>query len=110
MKRPICAECNQKHASVNYTYKNKRYYRKKCDSCIRKSKKIVPPAPNWVKAGYKKKLQCDKCKFKARWHSQLVVYYADGDLTNTKLINLKTICLNCVVIIEKGDMPWIKTS
>ena len=108
MNRPICNQCNQRHVAINYKRNGKTYFRKQCDSCIRSKKKIKPAKPNWTKVGYKKKLVCDKCGFKARWHSQLVVYYSDGDLTNTKLINLKTICLNCTVVIEKGDMPWAK--
>lgn len=108
MKRPLCAACHQRPASINYKRNNKTYYRKKCDTCIREDRGISPPKPNWTKVGYKKKLVCDKCGFKARWLNQLVVYYVDGDMTNTKLINLKSICLNCTVVIAKEDMPWAK--
>jgi len=51
---------------------------------------------------------CDKCHFKARWAKQIIVYYVDGNLKNTKLSNLKSICLNCSVSVEKQDMPWVK--
>jgi len=66
------------------------------------------PKPSWVKAGYKKKLVCDKCGFTARWANQMVVYYVDGNLKNTSLINLKSICLNCTVVIEKQGIPWAR--
>lgn len=108
MERPLCAVCNQRPASINYKKNNKTYYRKKCDGCIRDSRKIKKPVPKWSKDGYTKKLVCDMCAFKAKWHNQLVVYYTDGNMNNTKLINLKSICLNCTVVIEKQGMPWVK--
>jgi len=64
--------------------------------------------PNWTKTGYKKKTECDKCHFKARWGKQIIVYYVDGDLKNTQRTNLRSICLNCAVAVEKQDMPWAK--
>jgi len=108
MNRPLCKNCSQKPASINYKRKGKTYYRKKCDSCIRKVKNMRPPVPNWSKAGYKKKLICDKCAFKARWLGQIVIYYVDGNMNNVKLANLKSVCLNCTILIEKGDIPWTR--
>ena len=107
-KRPICIKCLQRHAGINYKRNGKTYYRKKCDTCIREAKAIKPAKPNWTKSGYKKKMVCDKCHFKARWGKQILVYYVDGDLKNTQLSNLKSICLNCSVAVEKQDMPWAK--
>lgn len=109
MKRPICTKCGQRHVSINYRRGDKTYYRKVCDTCIRASKAIKPAKPRWAKIGYKKKLVCDKCHFKARWTKQMIVYYVDGDLNSTRLSNLKSICLNCSVSIEKQDMPWVKS-
>jgi hypothetical protein len=60
----------------------------------------------WKKAGYKKKPTCDRCGFRARHHSQLMVYHTDGDLNNCELINLKTVCLNCIVEITRLELPW----
>ena len=108
MKRPLCIVCNQRHAGINYRRNGKTYYRKKCDTCIREGRGIKPAKPNWTKSGYKKKIVCDKCGFRSRWAKQIVVYYVDGDLNNTKQNNLKSICLNCSVAIEKQDVPWIK--
>lgn len=108
MKRPLCKQCHQKHAGVNYKKNGRTYYRSKCDSCLRLAKKEKPPKPNWAKSGYKKKMTCDRCGFKARWAKQIVVYYTDGDLNNTKRNNLKSICLNCTVDIEKQDIPWVQ--
>ncbi len=108
MSRPTCKICLLKPASINYHRNDKTYYRKHCDSCARKKKKMKPPVPNWTKAGYKKKLVCDKCGFKARWLSQILVYYVNGDMNDCRLTNLKSVCLNCTVVIEKGDIPWSK--
>ena len=108
MNRPLCKECNQKHVAVNYIRNGKTYYRSKCDSCLRLAKKKKPPKPNWSKSGYQKKMVCDKCGFKARWADQIIVFYADGDLKNTKKNNLKSICLNCTIELDKQDIPWAK--
>jgi hypothetical protein len=57
-------------------------------------------------SGYKKKPACDRCGFKARHTTQLLVYHVNGDLNDCELRNLKTVCLNCVVEITKLDLPW----
>ena len=108
MERPICPKCHQRHVGINYIRHGKTYYRSKCDSCIRGKKGKKLPKPNWAKVGYKKKMVCDKCGFTARWPGQLVVYYVDGDLNNTKLTNLKSVCLNCTVVITKQGIPWAR--
>ncbi len=108
MNRPICQVCKQKPCGINYIKEHKKYYRSKCDSCIRKAKKIDVLKPRWAIKGYKKKLICDKCKFRAKWAKQILVYYIDGNLNNTNLSNLKSICLNCSVAIEKEDLTWVK--
>jgi hypothetical protein len=107
-RRPICKSCSQRHVGINYKRNGKTYYRSKCDSCIREAKKNKPAVPNWARGGYKKKMECDLCHFKARWGKQIIVYYVDGDLKSTQLNNLKSICLNCAVVVEKQDMPWAK--
>jgi hypothetical protein len=35
-----------------------------------------------------------------------LVYHVDGNLNNTGLRNLKTICLNCVEEVSRADLPW----
>jgi hypothetical protein len=34
------------------------------------------------------------------------VYHVDGDLNNSSLRNLKTVCQNCVVEIKKLNQRW----
>jgi hypothetical protein len=36
----------------------------------------------------------------------LLVYHIDGNLNNSGLRNLKTICLNCVEEVKRADLPW----
>jgi hypothetical protein len=78
-----------------------------CTWCLNKSKKKRAPTPLWKTAGYKKKPTCDRCGFRAKFAAQLLVYHADGNLHNTGLRNLKTVCQNCVVEIAKTDLPWV---
>jgi hypothetical protein len=106
MTRPICQACNQRVRAVNCYREGRVYYRSRCDYCIRKNKKIKAAEPRWKSAGYKKKNQCDRCGFKAKYSNQLLVYHVDGNLNNNGLRNLKTVCLNCVAEIKKLDLPW----
>ena len=106
MNRPLCEACNTRLAAINCNYNNKTYYRKRCDHCIRKNRKKKPAVPRWKKLGYKKKLICDRCGFRAKHSAQTFVYHLDGDLNNCNLNNLKTICLNCSVEVMKLDLPW----
>jgi hypothetical protein len=108
MNRPLCAVCLQNPAAINYHSKDKTHYRKLCDQCIRKGKKIKPTAPAWFKSGYRKKERCEKCGFRAKYpEDQFRVFYLDGNLKNNSNINLKTICLNCQQEIFKGNLSWI---
>ena len=34
------------------------------------------------------------------------MFHVDGNLANSNLRNLKTICLNCAVDIKRADLPW----
>lgn len=77
-----------------------------CEYCIKLKRKIKVPSPKWKLDGYKKKSTCDRCGFRAKYAAQLLVYHVDGDLNNTSLRNLKTICQNCVVEIAKSTLPW----
>ena len=104
--RPLCEACKRKFSAVNYRKNDVTHYRKRCDSCIRKNKRKKPAEPKWTKAGYKKKLICDRCKFRAKSAKQTLVYHRDGDLSNCSLNNLTTICLNCSVEIMMLDLPW----
>jgi hypothetical protein len=104
--RPLCGACNKKPVAVNYTQRGKTYYRSRCDSCIRKKRNIPAPVPQWVKAGYKKKTVCERCGFKAKYKEQMFVYHIDGNLNNTALSNLKTVCANCQIEIAKEGLGW----
>jgi hypothetical protein len=75
-------------------------------ACARAGKKIKPNKPRWQLAGYKKKANCDKCNFRARYSSQLLVIHIDGDCNHVNFLNLKTLCLNCWAAAKKEDQPW----
>ena len=106
MKRPICLSCHQRLCAVNYYRNGVPHYRSRCENCIKRSRKIKPPAPRWQSAGYKKKPACDKCGFRAKYSAQLLVYHVDGNQHNADIKNLKTICQNCAVEIIRLGLPW----
>jgi len=104
--RPLCTVCQSKPKAVAYHKYDRVYYRARCNACIRRDKKIKPQKPRWQTAGYKKKPTCDRCGFRARHPTQLTVYHVDGDLNNCETLNLKTVCLNCVVEVVRAELPW----
>ncbi len=104
--RPMCNVCNQRPRAINCYRGSQVYYRSRCDHCIKKNKKIKVSAPRWQTKGYKKKLTCDRCGFRSRYSTQLLVYHVDGNLNNCGLRNLRTVCLNCVEDIKRCDLPW----
>jgi len=100
--RPLC-KCGQRPAAINY-YKNGRtYYRKLCEVCLKFGK---PSVPKWKLSGYKKKDVCEKCGFKSKHSEQFNVYHIDGDLNNSRMGNLKTICANCQRVLQKEGVRW----
>ena len=104
--RSLCPTCNARPVAINCVKNNKTYYRKQCDVCLRKGKKIKAKPAAWVLSGYKKKSQCEKCGFIAKHSDQLQVFHLDGKLKNTAWANLRTICANCAVEIYKSKLPW----
>jgi hypothetical protein len=104
--RPMCLYCNQRPRAIAYHLETRIQYRRLCEHCIRRGRKIKPPDPRWKLSGYKKKATCDRCGFRAKYSAQLVVYHIDGNLNNSNLRNLKTVCQNCVIEIPKLDLPW----
>ena len=106
MQRPICKACDQRPCAVNYYREGVAHYRTRCETCARKGRGIKSRKPRWETAGYKKKPACDKCGFKAKHSSQLLVLHTDGNLNNTELRNLKTVCLNCVADLRRTDSIW----
>lgn len=104
--RPLCPVCRQKPVAVNCIKNDRVYYRKMCDACLRKGKKIKPASPGWARAGYKKKSVCEKCGFKSLYPSQLNIFHLDGNLKNNDWVNLKSICLNCTEEVYKTKLRW----
>ena len=83
MQRPLCVQCNGNPAAVNYKLGNKTYYRKICASCARKGRR-VKEIPGWTRTGYKKKLTCERCNFKAKTSNQMFVFYCRIELNSNK--------------------------
>lgn len=106
MTRPLCPSCSQKPCAINCYRNGQIYYRSRCEQCIKRGRKIKPPNPRWKIAGYKKKPTCDRCGFKAKYSAQLLVMHLDGNLHNTDGKNLRTICQNCVIEVNRLTLPW----
>ena len=106
MIRPICPECKQRPRAVAYHKYDRIYYRSMCTWCLNKSKKKRAPTPLWQLNGYKKKPTCDRCGFRAKYAAQLLVYHVDGNMNNSAVRNLRTVCQNCVVEVAKSTAPW----
>jgi hypothetical protein len=107
MQRPTCLACNQNPSAINYVINGRYHFRRMCDSCIRKGKKLKPVPPAWFRSGYRKKIVCEKCGYRAKFpEKQMTVFHLDGNLRNTDSINLKTVCLNCRVEVSASKLPW----
>ena len=104
--RPICNTCNKNYCAVNYVKNGVTHYRSICDECGRKKAKLKPRKSHWQKSGYKKKATCDLCGFKSLFSTQITVFHVDGNLENTQLANLRSICLNCVEVVKKKEVNW----
>jgi hypothetical protein len=104
--RPVCKACNKNQAAANYWRDGVRHYRSRCESCIRKDRQVRPAEPRWRSRGYVKKTQCDQCGFRAKYSSQITVWHIDGNLNNSELINLKSICLNCIEVVKRRTTTW----
>ena len=104
--RPICQACNQRPRAVAYHRDQKIQYRRLCEYCIKRKRRIPAPVARWKLSGYKKKSTCDQCGFRSKYSAQLWVYHVDGNLNNNNVRNLKTVCLNCTVEITKVDLTW----
>ena len=104
MTRPLCI-CNLRPAAVNYVKNGKTYYRKKCEICL-KHGGVAHGVPRWYKDGYRQKLNCDKCGYKSKHKEQFNVFHIDGNLTNSRPNNLKTVCANCQRVLHKEGVQW----
>lgn len=105
-KRPICKACNRNPCAINYKRNGVTHYRSICDQCGRKRNKLKLRVFTWEKSGYQKKTVCDVCGFKSLFPTQMTVFHIDGNLKNSNLNNLRTICLNCVEVVKKKEVTW----
>ena len=101
--RNLCRECHQRPVAINYYKEGVAFFRSKCDHC---SRNRSDTRPLWVLAGYKKKAVCEKCNFTSKHAEQFNVFYVDGNLTNNRHANLKTICANCQRVLHKDGVKW----
>lgn len=101
--RKLCKNCGQRPVAVNYHKNGKTFYRSKCDHCARG---YESSSPLWAKAGYKKKNNCDRCAYSSKYPEQFNVFHVDGDLTNCKYSNLKTVCANCQRTLHRDGARW----
>lgn len=105
--RPLCTECKSKPRAYGYRKGSKVYWRRKCDSCIRKSKnKKIGGVTALQRSGYSKKSKCELCGFKAVDKAQLDVFFVDGSLRNVNPANLKTVCANCQRLSGVRRLGW----
>ena len=105
MIRPLCNICHGNPAAINYVLNGKKYYRKICASCSRKGKR-TKEMPGWTRNGYKKKLTCERCNFKAKYVTQIFVFYIDGNLKNNNWLNLRSVCANCRIELNSSKTTW----
>jgi hypothetical protein len=106
MKRPLCSVCEKQPCAVNYIKNGVTHYRSRCNQCNRLDKRKKPFVPRWKQKGYKPKTVCDRCGFRAKYPTQIVVFHINGNLNDAAITNLRSVCLNCVVEINKDDLPW----
>lgn len=102
----MCKSCNKNACSINYTRLGKTYYRNKCYHCRKNKPRKKSTVYLWEKAGYAKKPHCDLCGFKSLYTSQIVVFHIDGNLENVLFNNLRSICLNCVEVVNRKEVNW----
>lgn len=101
--RKLCKQCGKRPVAVNYYKKNKVFYRSKCDHCSKGRKETVPL---WTQTNYEKKNSCDRCGFKSPHLEVFNVFHVDGNLTNCRHSNLKTVCANCQRVLHKEGVRW----
>jgi hypothetical protein len=104
MSRPLCI-CGLRPAAINYHKEGRTYYRRKCEICLRYGG-VNKGLPKWYQDGYRMKNLCEKCGFKSSHKEQFNVFHIDGNLTNSRSTNLKTICANCARILHKEGVRW----
>jgi hypothetical protein len=78
-----------------------------CNQCG-KTNKTRKPIYLWQRAGYEKDKVCFLCGFKSLYPTQMVVYHIDGRPQNVDFQNLRTICLNCIEVVKKKEIVWVR--
>jgi len=101
--RKLCNQCKVRPVAINYYKNGKPFFRKKCDHC---SKLRNTGIPQWYLSGYRIKLKCDRCGFASRFQEQFNIFYVDGNPSNCRHTNLKTVCANCQRILHILKLPW----
>jgi hypothetical protein len=101
--RKLCGKCNKRPIAVNYYKNGKVFYRSKCDHCARG---FASEEPLWKQSNYEKKSMCDRCGFKSPHEETFNVFHVDGNLTNCRHSNLKTVCANCQRLLHKEGIKW----
>lgn len=97
--------CGFKPAAINYKKDGRTYYRSKCEACLRHGG-VAHGMPKWYTDGYRQKEHCEKCGHKSKYKEQFNVFHIDGNLTNSRPSNLKTICANCQRVLHKEGVQW----
>lgn len=103
MVRKLCKICQERPVAINYYKGDRIFYRSKCDHC---AKNRAVGKPKWFIAGYRLKNKCDRCGFSSKHQEQFTIYYIDGNPSNCKITNLKTVCSNCLILLQKLGLPW----
>ena len=101
--REICENCGKKPVAINYYKDGIIHYRSKCDGC---SRDVSTKTPKWKRAGYKKKLKCERCGFSSKFQEQFDVIHIDENVNNCRFDNLRSVCANCRSIISTQKIPW----
>ena len=84
--RPLCTQCKSKPRSYGYKKGTKIYWRKLCDTCNRKKKKLkVGGVTALQRSGYNKKNKCELCGIKAEKSIQLDVYFKNVNFYQRKV-------------------------
>ena len=105
--RPLCIKCKAKPRAYGYKKGSKIYWRRLCDTCNRKKKNLRTGGITALqRSGYRKKNSCELCGFKAQKSIQLDVFFVDGNMRNTNITNLKTVCANCQRLASIKKLRW----
>lgn len=104
--RPLCQKCKVVYCAVNYKKNNKTYYRKLCEKCYRAKREKDYTAPQWRRQSLKKKNCCERCGFTSEVSAIFTMYFRDGNLRNTAVNNIHTVCANCQIWLTAKGKLW----